>query len=301
LLEHTDAVGEHLEPILERLRRGEPLGMAMIAENVRPEVRRAVLGAFVAGELAETLDVHYVAAARGDLVGADYADDPVEAALAETRKRRLQAQRIAGLAFVPFIGLLLWHALDHHVRLFWASFAGFAVALIGIWSLPRMRRLALREARHEYAEYYFLFPLFLSITLLQTAGFFDILKSMLVAGIDTIGPSHVAWLQFFNATWLSAILDNNVVADFAARALTDLDLHLMQYFAMAQIAGYALGGCWTHIGCAQSVVAYAFVQRNIDASYTPFQWIRLMTPTLGVLFVVLSLFVYAEGWLLAGH
>ena len=72
----------------------------------------------------------------------------------------------------------------------------------------------------------------------------------------------------------------------------------MHYFAMAQIAGYALGGCWTHIGCAQSVVAYAFVQRDIDDSFTPFQWIRLMTPTLGALFIVLTLFVYAEGWLL---
>ena len=38
----------------------------------------------------------------------------------------------------------------------------------------------------------------------------------------------------------------------------------MHLFAMAQIAGYALGGCWTHIGCAQSVVAYAFIQRDVD-------------------------------------
>ena len=45
-------------------------------------------------------------------------------------------------------------------------------------------------------------------------------------------------------------------------------------FAMAQIAGYALGGCWTHIGSAQSVVAYAFIQRDIDDRYTPIGWIR---------------------------
>ena len=33
------------------------------------------------------------------------------------------------------------------------------------------------------------------------------------------------------------------------------------------LAGYALGGCWTHVGCAQSVVAYSFVQRTV-ASFT---------------------------------
>jgi hypothetical protein len=296
--DHADIVGDHKEPILERLRQGEPLGAALVAEGIREELRCAILAAYATPDLAETLDRHYVAAVVGDDAGAQRADDPVEAALEATRRRRALAQWAGIAAFVPFIGLLVWHAVDHHVRLFWSSFAGFAVALLGIVSLPRMRSLALKEARHEYAEYYFLFPLFLSITLLQTAGFFDQLKTVLRLGIDSIGASHVAWIQFTFATVLSAILDNNVVADFAARALTDLDLVLMHYFAMAQIAGYALGGCWTHIGCAQSVVAYAFVQRNIDEHYTPFQWIRLMTPTLGVLFVVLTLFVYLEGWLM---
>jgi Na+/H+ antiporter NhaD/arsenite permease-like protein len=295
--EHPDVLPD-IEAVLTRLRRGEPLGAALVAEGVRSEVRQKILAAFATGELAATLDAHYVAAARGDAVGADPADDPLEQVLSTTRKRRLKAQWIGALAFIPFIGLLVWHAVDHDVRLFYASFAGFAVALLGIWSLPRMRRLALSEARHEFAEYYFLFPLFFSITLLQTAGFFDQLKLLLRYGIESIGAAHVAWIQFAAATFLSAILDNNVVADFAARALTDLDVTLMHYFAMAQIAGYALGGCWTHIGCAQSVVAYAFVQRNVDAAYTPFQWIRLMTPTLAALMAVLSLFVYAEGWLL---
>lgn len=71
-------------------------------------------------------------------------------------------------------------------------------------------------------------------------------------------------LQFFGSTFLSAILDNNVVADFASRALYDLDLGVLRLFAFAQIGGYALGGCWTHIGSAQSVVAFAFIRREID-------------------------------------
>jgi Citrate transporter len=292
---HADLVREHEEPLLRRLRHGEPLGAALVAEQVPEATRRRLLGSFLSEELATTLDRHYVLAARGDVRGADRADDPVEAALADTRRRRLLAQRVGGLAFIPFLTLLLWHALDHHMRLFWASSSGFAVAFVGIASLPRMRRLALHEGRHEFAEYYFLFPLFLSITLLQTAGFFAQLQGLLHDGIEHLGTSNVAFIQFASATGLSAILDNNVVADFAARALVGLRLDWLHFFAMAQIAGYALGGCWTHIGCAQSVVAYAFVQRDIDEHFTPFQWIKLMTPTLLALFALLTVFVYAEG------
>jgi hypothetical protein len=301
-VEHVEnnapVVGDHLEPLLERLREGEPLGAALVAEGVVPTSRRRLLAGYLAEDLAYTLDDHYVLAARGDVAGADRADNPVEDALASTKRRRKRAQKIGGLAFVPFVGLLVTHAIDHEVPLFWASFAGFAVAVLGIWSLPKMRMLALREAWHEYGEYYFLFPLFLSITLLQTAGFFDRLQALVDHGIKMIGAAHVAWIQFTGATVLSAMLDNNVVADFAARALEHLPLYLLQYFAMAQIAGYALGGCWTHVGCAQSVVAYAFVQREIDEQFTPFQWIRLMTPTLLTLFALLTLFVYGESLLL---
>ncbi|GBD25960.1 hypothetical protein HRbin30_01287 [bacterium HR30] len=67
---------------------------------------------------------------------------------------------------------------------------------------------------------------------------------------------------------------------------------------MAQIAGYALGGCWTHIGCAQSVVAFAFLLKDVDPTVTPFQWIRAMTKLLLTLFVALSLALYARAMLL---
>ena len=67
--------------------------------------------------------------------------------------------------------------------------------------------------------------------------------------------------------------------------------------AMAQIAGYALGGCWTHIGCAQSVVAYAFIQRDVDERYTPVQWIRDMTPVILTTLVALTALIYVENLL----
>jgi hypothetical protein len=42
-------------------------------------------------------------------------------------------------------------------------------------------------------------------------------------------------------------------------------------------------------------VAYSFVHRTVDEKFTPFDWIRMMTPTLTVLFVVLTLFIYLRG------
>ena len=73
---------------------------------------------------------------------------------------------------------------------------------------------------------------------------------------------------------------------------------MLHLFAMAQIAGYALGGCWTHIGCAQSVVAYAFIQRDVDEHYTPVQWIREMTPVILEMMVVITVIIYLESALL---
>jgi len=181
--------------------------------------------------------------------------------------------------------------------LFLASFAGFAVALAGIAGIPKMRRLALHEGRQEYAEYYFLFPLFLSITLLTQAGFFGRMAELIQSGVGTLGHGPVAWVQFTGATFLSAILDNNIVADFASRALETFDVQVLRFFAMAQIAGYALGGCWTHIGSAQSVVAYSFIQRDVDAGYTPVQWIRQMTPIILEMFALITAVIAIESWL----
>jgi Na+/H+ antiporter NhaD/arsenite permease-like protein len=125
------------------------------------------------------------------------------------------------------------------------------------------------------------------------------MQSLVTRGIDLLGHSHVAFAQFAGSTVLSAILDNNIVADFASRGLHGLSLNAMQFFAMAQIAGYALGGCWTHIGCAQSVVAYAFIQRDVDEHYTPIQWIKEMTPIILQTMVLMGVIIYLEGALLS--
>ena len=226
---------------------------------------------------------------------AERAIDETLASLGHVRRR---AQTIGAIALVPFLGLLILHGFNERMPLFWASLAGFVCALAGIARIPRMRALALHEAYVEYAEYYFLFPLFLSITLLTKARFFDQIQGLVHWGIETLGQAHVAFAQFLGCTFLSAILDNNVVADFASRGLHGLCPSVLHLFAMAQIVGYALGGCWTHIGCAQSVVAFAFIRRDVNEKYTPLQWIKEITPVIVEVMAGLTVIIYAENALL---
>jgi hypothetical protein len=292
-------LGSRTGAVIEQLQRGHPLGVALILADVREPTRRELLAHYVSEELADGLDRHYVFDVAGEYEEALRAELAVDDVLAVTGRMRRRAQLIGALALVPFAGLLAVHSLMPRVPLFVASFAGFLAALPGIAGLPKMRGLAFREAYHEYAEYYFLFPLFLSITLLTNTGFFDSLQRALHAGIGILGQAHVAYVQFLGSTFLSAILDNNIVADFASRALHGMSIPVLRLFAMAQIAGYALGGCWTHIGCAQSVVAFAFIGRGVDARFTPLQWIREITPLILKVLLALTVLIYVESVLLS--
>jgi hypothetical protein len=296
--DHADQLAGHVEQVLGRLHQGCPLGRALVAEEVPPPVRRTVLGHFFSEELADSLDRHYVLDVAGDREGALEAAAAVDLALAATARVRRRAQRIGAAALVPFVALLVVHGMVHTVPLFLASFAGCAVACAGIVRIPKMRALAFREARQEYAGYYFLFPLFLSVTLLTKAGSFDGMERLVSQGVHSLGAGRLAWAQYLAATVLSATLDNNVVADIGSRALLHLDVSLLHFFAMAQIAGYAVGGCWTHIGSAQSVVAYSFIQRDVEPGFTPVQWIRAMTPIVVEMSVVIAAMIYAERLLL---
>jgi hypothetical protein len=295
---HAADLGRFHDRVLGRLRQGVPFGEALVNEHIPRERRLALLDQYLDAGLSETLDDYYVHVFGRN----DHKADESAVRLARTLKRvggqRRLAQRIGLLSFLPFVGLLIVHALNHEVPLFLASSAGFAVAFGGIMALPKMRRLALKEAWHEYREYLFLFPLFLSISLLQKTGFFDQISQHIHVGIESWGAPHVAYGQFWFATLLSALLDNNVVADFAGRALQGLEVSLIHLFAMAQIAGYALGGCWTHIGSAQSVVAYAYIQKEVDHRYTPFQWIKAMTPVILEIALWMTVVVYGQGLLL---
>jgi Na+/H+ antiporter NhaD/arsenite permease-like protein len=292
--EHAPELGALTAPVLERLRGGESLGLALVRAGVPSPLRRQLLGHFVSEELADSLDRHYVLAADGNAEAALVAERAVDKEIETLAILRRNAQRMGALAVVPFVCLLVLHGVNHRVPLFLASLFGFLAALPAILTIPKMRRLAMREARHEYAEYFFLFPLFLSITLLTQAGFFGSLESLVHAGIARLGIGHVAVGQFVGATLLSAMLDNNIVADFASRAIVNMDVAVLHLFALGQIAGYAVGGCWTHIGSAQSVVAFAFIRREVDEAYTPLQWIRDITPLVLEIIAVLTVLLYAE-------
>ncbi len=297
--EHADQLAGKSDLILARLRGGESLGLALVRENVPEAMRKKLLGHFVSEELSDSLDQHYVSDAAGDVEGALNAEQSVDTVLAALARLRNRTQKFGAFSLIPFIGLLILHGFYPGVPLFFASFAGFFAALLGIMHIHRMRALAMREAITEYAEYYFLFPLFLSITLLTNAGFFNEMQALIHHGIAVLGNAHVATAQFYGCAFLSAILDNNVVADFASRGLHGLNLGVLHLFALAQIAGYALGGCWTHIGSAQSVVAFAFIQRDVDEHFTPVQWIKEMTPVILGVLVVLTILIYVESAILA--
>lgn len=291
--------GEHSGEIITQLQRGHSLGAALIYADVPEPTRRELLAHYVSDELADGLDRHYVLDVAGEYEAALRAELAMDEVLAVTRPARRRAQVIGALAILPFAAMLAVHSLRPGVPLFLASFAGFLAAWPAVAGMPKMRALALREAHREYAEYYFLFPLFLSIVLLTKTGFFESLQQAIRSGIELLGEPHVAYAQFLGSTFLSAILDNNVVADFASRALRGMHLSTLRLFAMSQIAGYALGGCWTHIGCAQSVVAFGFILRGIDARYTPLQWIRDITPLILKILFALTILIYSESMLLS--
>ena len=297
---HAAELGAHAAAVVERTRTGEALGLALVHAGVAQPLRKLLLGRFLDESLADALDRHYVLESQNLSPGLDEGEVVIARALAKLDKRRIVARRTGLLAALPFGGLLVAHALNHQVPIFLASFAGFAVALAAIWSLPKMRGAALRAAWVEFSEYLFLLPLFFSISLLTRSEFFGQFQQLIQSGSRAMSPASMALVQFFGSSVLSALLDNNVVADFAARAIQGLPPVLILLFSMSQIAGYALGGCWTHIGSAQSVVAYAFIRRDLDPRFGPLQYVRAFSPLLATMAVVLTLYIVVVAFVTAG-
>jgi Na+/H+ antiporter NhaD/arsenite permease-like protein len=289
---HAADLGDKTEPVSERLRHGESLGIALVHESVPEITRKKLLGHFVSEDLADALDRHYLLTRRPPPSALEA--ESVDETPALGRSRQL-AQRIGALALSRSSRCSSCMASTMRYHYSWRR---LPVSSSRYWALSILPRCApaLREAKQEYAD--IISFRYSSITLLTKAGFFDQLQSLIQRGIETVGHGHVAFAQFMGCTFLSAILDNNVVADFASRALHGLDISILHLFAFAQIAGYALGGCWTHIGCAQSVVAFAFIQRDVDEHYTPIRWIKEMTPVIIKIFVLLTVIIYLESFLL---
>ena len=126
---HSAALGDRASAVAERLRGGEPLGLALIRSHVSEPTRRLLLGQFVTDELADGLDTHYVLDNAGQYEEAMRAELAVDEVLAATASVRRRAQRIGAAALVPFVALLAAHSWDHRIPLFAASCAAFLVAL----------------------------------------------------------------------------------------------------------------------------------------------------------------------------
>jgi Na+/H+ antiporter NhaD/arsenite permease-like protein len=292
--DHREMLGDHLPGVMKRLHAGVPLGEAMTLENVPRDTRVQLLGDYLTEELAPPLDDYYVHTFGNAIEHVDRATGLIDERLESIRRERKRAQIFAAVSFVPFLALLAAHAANHDVPLFLSSWAGFGVAFTAIVGKANIRRLALHEAGHESREYLFLIPLFFSISLLQKAGFFTHLVAGLQWGFEHLGLLPTVLGQFFATGALSALLDNNVVADFAGRALIGFEKSVIYLSAMAQIAGYAVGGCLTHIGSAQSVVAYAFIKKDVSADFTPVDWFKGMAPVVLKLTVLMAVIITLE-------
>src|SRR5262249_33009409 len=129
---HADALADRAGPVMERIRRGESVGLALVREDVPVETRRMLLAHFVAEELADGLDRHYLYRGGGRDQAAFYAELAVEEVRASMARVKRRAQWIGALALAPFTAVIVVHALDDRVPLFLASFAGFLTALPAI-------------------------------------------------------------------------------------------------------------------------------------------------------------------------
>ena len=132
--------------VLDRLRSGESLGLALVREDVAVEPRRMLLGHFVSDDLADGLDRHYVLEAAGRLRGGVQRPNRPSTKCSRPWRRCASARRgSARWRSCRSSRCSIVHGIDHDVPLFLASFAGFLAALPAIWRIPKMR--APRAAR----------------------------------------------------------------------------------------------------------------------------------------------------------
>ena len=290
---------EWAEPVMDRIRAGEPLGTALVREGVPEDTRTLLLGFFVAEELADSLDRHYVYDVAGEYELALQAELAVDEVLAAMAKRRRSAQKIGALALLPFMAMLVVHGVYHQFPLFIAAFVGFLAALPAIGRIPRMRGLAPRRGPDDSAVSIFSVS---AVPVDYAADHGGVLRPHGVTDLrryEPLGHAPVALVQFLARRCFPPFSTTTSSPTLPRADCTMLDLNIVHLFAMAQIVGYALGGCWTHVGCAQSVVAYTFIQRDVDEHYTPMPvWMKEMTPVILKILLVMAAIIYAESAIL---
>ena len=197
---------------------GEPLGLALMRENVPEPPRTLLLGHFVSEELADGLDRHYVLDAAGQYDDAFQAELAVDEVVARWPDD-------AGAQLIGGAGDDSLRRAAHRstgstteIPLFLASFAGFPPRFQPSALIPRMRALALREARPIRG-------ILLPVPAVRLdypadgAGFFDRMQAGSRRPRSARPQSTSRSCSSWDRRCLSAILDNNIVADFASRGL----------------------------------------------------------------------------------
>lgn len=281
--------GAQLDSVLANLRSGMVLGKALVEAKIAREAQVQILGAFSGGaDRGEALVDHYDP--EKSLLERKAAAQRFYKLIYNPAMLRLKARGWAVGGFVVFLVLLIAHTLHHSIPVWLAPIVG---AMIGYVGLPRgpMRRLVQHQALHQMKEYIFLPPLFLSISLLGETHFFESFQPVFQRLIEVHGTFLPAEVQLFATTFLSALADNNVVAGAGAQFLTGLPLHHTWVFAMSQIMGYALGGCLTSIGSAQSILAMAFIRSHIEPDFSPKGWLRSAMPMGIALFILTTIWI----------
>lgn len=275
-----------LHDVVERLEAGFSLPAALDDVSVTPDERGRVLTNWLGPEAAARWLTHE------------------ERGLSEMLAQwRFRARRAWGFS-VAGIGVFALGLLGHsfgwfHAPVALAPLLGAIVVIAGLGRARALHSLILRRTREEFSGYVFLVPLFLLVGLLVEAGFFATPQRWVADHVRSGASITLGLVQFAGCTFLSAVLDNNIVADFASRILVGMPDDTIRYFSLAQIQGYALGGCLTHIGSAQSILAFEYIKRTIRPDYTPSRWVRDMSGFAFTLMLALTAALALAGWLRA--
>ena len=129
--DYENELGDNADVVRERLREGESLGIALLHAGVPECAAQETARSFCQRRVSRNIGSPLCARCRRRPSWRARSRKSVDESLLAGRQRQV-AQKFGALALVPFIGMLIWHGIDHTVPLFLASFAGFGVALLGI-------------------------------------------------------------------------------------------------------------------------------------------------------------------------
>ena len=248
-----------------------------------------------------SLDRHYVLDSMGDDEGAMRAEQWVDDTLAASAQARRRAQLYGALALIPFVVLL--DRARHQSR--GAAVPRLVRRLCGARSsasrsIPKMRDLALREARPRIRR------VLLPVSAVPVDHAADTGRLLRRHG-GAHPPRHRHARALARSRGSQFIGRHVSLRDSrqqhrgrlrVARARRTSTSRCCTCSRWRRSRDMRLAAAGRTSDRAQSVVAYAFIQRDVDAGYTPLQWIREMTPVILEMLALITIVIAIESWLL---